>query len=229
MAIQVTCPGCHKRFQVSDKFAGQKGPCPSCKTVIAIPKKEEEAVIHAPQEFGPKDAGGRPTFKPIARTEATFSPVMAGLIGFAVLIVFGLALMLRFRTGPEGPPAFLLAVGAVVLGPAIALGGYSFLRDSELDPYRGQSLWIRVSIVGLVYAVIWGIVGYWIKWYFLELEWNQPLETFQLAIVLPAMIAVGAFAAHAALDLDTATAAMHYGFYLLATVLLRLTIGMPVI
>jgi hypothetical protein len=77
--------------------------------------------------------------------------------------------------------------------------------------------------------VIGGIVGYWIKWYFLELEWDQPLETFQLAIVLPAMIAVGAFAAHAALDLDTATAAMHYGFYLLATVLLRLTIGMPVI
>jgi hypothetical protein len=120
----------------------------------------------------------------------------------------------------------MLAFGAVLLGPAIALGGYSFLRDSELEPYRGQALWVRVLIVGLVYALIWGIVEYWIKGYFLDVP---TFETFQLAIVLPGMVGVGAFAAHAALDLDGATAALHYGFYLLVTILLRLTMGLPVI
>ena len=34
MAIDVTCPSCHTRFQVSDKFAGKSGPCPKCKNTI---------------------------------------------------------------------------------------------------------------------------------------------------------------------------------------------------
>lgn len=223
MAIQIICPGCHKRFQVSDKFAGQKGPCPSCKTIISIPKKEEEAVIHAPEEFGPKGTAGRPTFKPISRTDAKFSPAVAALVTAALLMAFLLAWFVGRGAGPEGPPSIVLVVGAIVLAPPLALAGYLFLRDDELEPYRGQSLWIRVAIVSAVYALLWGIVGYWIKDYFLE---ELKLETFQLAIVLPLMIGIGAFAAHAALDLDLSTAALHYGLYLLVTVLLRLTMGM---
>ena len=42
MAITIVCPGCHKRFSVSDNFAGQSGPCPKCKTVIKIPEKSTE-------------------------------------------------------------------------------------------------------------------------------------------------------------------------------------------
>ena len=30
MAITVTCPGCHKKFVVSEKFAGKSGPCKYC-------------------------------------------------------------------------------------------------------------------------------------------------------------------------------------------------------
>ncbi len=223
MAIQVICPGCHKRFQVSDKFAGQKGPCPSCKTIITVPRKEEEAVIHAPEEFGPKGATGRPTFKPIARADAKFSPTVAALVALAVIMTFLLAWFIGRGAGPEGPPAVVLTVGAVVLAPPLALAGYLFLRDDELEPYRGPSLWIRLLIVGAVYALLWGISGFWIKDYFLE---TDRFETYQLAIVLPLMIGIGALAAHAALDLDFSTAALHYGLYLLVTVLLRLTMGM---
>ena len=68
MPIKVICPGCTKRFTVSEKFAGQKGPCPHCKAEIKIPEvAEEEVVIHAPENFGPKDAGGRAVLKPIER------------------------------------------------------------------------------------------------------------------------------------------------------------------
>ncbi len=42
MPIQVTCPGCLKRFTVADKHAGKQGPCPACKKPITIPKLEEE-------------------------------------------------------------------------------------------------------------------------------------------------------------------------------------------
>ena len=69
MSIQVTCPGCLKRFSVSEKFAGQKGPCPKCKTVIEIPKLGDEVVIHGGEEFdhAGRDAHGKLIGKPILR------------------------------------------------------------------------------------------------------------------------------------------------------------------
>ena len=220
MAIQVTCPGCHQRFQVSEKFAGKQGPCPKCKAVITIPKKEEEAVIHAPEQFGPKGTTGKPTFKPISRTETKFSAPVAVVTALGVVMLFVMAWFVGRTSGPEGPPLVLLAAGAIVLAPAAAFAAYAFLRDDDLEPYRGRSLWIRLAIVGLVYAAIWGIVDLLIKGYLFD---GDPFESFQLLIVIPAMIALGAFAAHLALDLDVTTAAVHYGFYLLMTVLLRMT------
>src|SRR5262245_16222518 len=95
MPIQVTCPGCHKRFTVSDKSAGQKGPCPKCKTVIQIPDKSEEVVIHAPEDFGPKDAKGTAVLKPITRSEAKFSTTAAVLIGVAVVAILVVAIIFR--------------------------------------------------------------------------------------------------------------------------------------
>ncbi len=229
MAIAITCPGCHKRFQVSDKFAGQKGPCPNCKTIISIPKKEEEAVIHEPEQFGQKGKLGAAVFKPIGRTETPFSPAIAALVAGVAIMVFALAFVVRSNFGEQGPPLVLLVIGSIALGPPIALGGYSILRDADLEPHRGKSLWLRVGICGLVYALIWGIVAFVIRGYLLELDWNVPFETFQLVMVLPAMVALGAFAAHASLDLEISNAAVHYGFYLLITVLLRLTMGMTVV
>ncbi|MBW3596114.1 MAG: zinc-ribbon domain-containing protein [Planctomycetes bacterium] len=226
MPIQVTCPGCHKRFQVSDKFAGKQGPCPKCKTILTVPKKEEEAVIHAPEQFGPKGKTGQAVLKPIARTERQFSPVMMGIVAGATLMLFALAWLVGRNFREEGPPMILLAAGALALAPPIVYGGYSVLRDDELEPHRGQSLWIRVGIVGLVYAATWAIASIWLKTFVLDLE---QFESFHLAFVVPAMFAVGGFASYAALDLETASAGMHYGFYLLVTVLLRLTMGMGVI
>ena len=50
MPIAVVCSSCKARFQVSEKFAGKQGPCPKCKSIITIPKVEEQVQIHAPEE-----------------------------------------------------------------------------------------------------------------------------------------------------------------------------------
>src|SRR6056297_1201645 len=90
MSIQVTCPGCLTRFQVNDKFAGKKGPCPKCKAEIMIPDKSDEVVIHAPEHSGPKDSQGRSVLKPIEREEVRVT--RWGLIAVLGAIVCSLAI-----------------------------------------------------------------------------------------------------------------------------------------
>ncbi len=120
MPIPVVCPGCQKRFNVSDKFAGKKGPCPHCKTVIQVPEKGEEVVVHAPEEFGPKDAKGRAVLKPIARKETKVSPRLTAVILVTIVAVLAVAWMFR---SPEGDvPTWLLVLGAIALAPPLLWG-----------------------------------------------------------------------------------------------------------
>ena len=88
MPINVTCTGCHKRFTVPDKFAGQRGPCPSCKTVILIPKPEDEVVIHGGEADQVKGADGRNVLKPLSHTSLRLSRMQLFSIGaFAITCV----------------------------------------------------------------------------------------------------------------------------------------------
>ena len=84
MPISVVCPSCKARFSVSEKFAGKKGPCPKCKTVITVPEAvAEEVKIHEPEQFasGGKDSKGRAVLKPILREETKLQPtVAAGIV-----------------------------------------------------------------------------------------------------------------------------------------------------
>jgi len=221
MPIDITCPGCRTRFKVSEKFAGQKGPCPKCKAVIQIPAKGEEVVVHAPEQFGPKDASGKAVLKPISRMETSVSPLMVvGVVSGAFLVLIS-ALLLR---GME-PPPWLLGLGAVLLAPPLVWGGYAFLRDDELEPHRGRSLAVRVAACSLVYAALWGAYT-WLP----GLAFNlQTLELFHLLFVVPPIMAVGALAALASLDLDFGTGLLHYGLYLLVTVALCLVMGLELL
>ncbi|MDG2382052.1 MAG: hypothetical protein P8N76_10300 [Pirellulaceae bacterium] len=220
MSIQVTCPSCHARFNVSDKFAGQTGPCPKCKKPIRVPEKEEEVVVHAPDEFGPKDGSGRAVLKPVERSESQITPVMIALIAAFCLVVLIVAFLLGRSDG--GVSIFVLGIGAVLLGPPVAFAGYGLLRDHELEPHRGVSLMIRCLVCGLIYAALWGVFFYF-KGSLLEGE----VELFHLMFIAPPMIAAGAVAGLACLELDFISGALHYGLYLLVTILLRLLMGLP--
>ena len=102
MPIQVTCPGCLKRFQVNEKFAGKTGPCPSCSKQITIPSKADEVVIHSPAEAGPKDSKGRPVFQPLRREEVKVTLPVAIAAGAFCLISILVALVVRFTN--DQPP-----------------------------------------------------------------------------------------------------------------------------
>ena len=154
MAIHVTCPSCLKRFTVADEHAGKTGPCPSCKKPITIPKADEAVVIHAPKPDGPTDAKGRSVLKTARRSDAKFDPLVAtGVAVVCLLTLLGAVLMRGNVSDAEHWP--ILAGGAVLLGPLLAWAGYGFLRDQELEPHAGVTLWVRSAIAGAVFAVSW--------------------------------------------------------------------------
>ena len=224
MAIQVTCSGCKKRFEVSEKFAGQKGPCPNpdCKAIILIPAATEAVVVHAPEEGGPKGVSGRPIGKPIARKEIRFSPLVAIGIGAGALGILGAAVALRL-SDTETPP-ILLVLGALLLAPALTVAGYSVLRDAELEPFRGKELLLRVLPCAVVFPLLW-ILYFFVPGY---LDVNE-LSFFHLIFIIPPALIIGAFASHCALDLDYGSSAMHYGLYLVVTVSLCLVMKVPLL
>jgi hypothetical protein len=227
MAIQVTCPNpkCLKRFSVADKFAGQKGPCPKCKTIITIPKKEEEVIIHAPEhsEAGAIGAGGRHVLKTFRRSDTKFQPlVFSGVVG-CVLIALMIALVVR-SAGPPDP--WLKVLAAVLLGPPLAWAAYTFLRDPELEGYQGTPLVIRSVACGLVYALLWGVFTFLGQQFFGADALRQGLEIWQMVVLIVPVFAAGTLAAYAAFDLDPGSAFFHCAMYFAVTVLLRLVAGL---
>jgi hypothetical protein len=220
MPISVVCPGCKARFTVSEKFAGKKGPCPKCKVVITIPDKPAEDVkIHEPEQFaaGGKDTKGRPVLKPIARKVTKLSPVNIAAIGGAVIATLVIAFLLRGL--PNKVP--VIVIGLLLVSPPLAVAGYTFLRDDELEPYRARDLVIRAVLCGLGYAALWAV--YWL----LAGYGLISGEPWQWLYVGPAFAVVGAGMALACFDLDFGSAALHYAFFVVVTMLLRWAIGLP--
>jgi hypothetical protein len=114
-----------------------------------------------------------------------------------------------------------------LLGPPLAFAGYTFLRDDELEPYRGTEILLRSLACGLVFAAIWG--AYWYVFAYLNpkppVGW-QPNWQFMAAVV-PIMVGIGAVAAQASFELELTSAALNYALYLGVTVLLRVIIMGP--
>src|SRR6478736_6316763 len=112
MPIDVTCAGCKTRFQVSEKFAGKKGPCPKCKSIIQIPSLKEQVKIEEPQPVGGKTKTGQPVFRPIGRTETKLSREQAIAIGGAVSVVVLGALIIGIARIPVSP--IITSIGAII-------------------------------------------------------------------------------------------------------------------
>lgn len=222
MPIQVTCPGCLKRFTVNDKFAGKSGPCPSCRKVIKIPDKSEEVVVHAPEQSGPKDSKGKSVLKPLRRSEVKVSmPVMLAA-GLSTFIVFGLALGIRL-TG-EAPPTALLVIGSMLLAPPLVFVGYWFLRDDELEGYRGRELMVRCGICAAIFAACWLLFAF-VPIYLSGENTLAEVPGSYMLFVIPVMIVIGSFAAILALELEVIQGALHYLLYFAITLILALIMG----
>ncbi len=219
MAIVVVCPGCRKSFQVSDKFGGQTGPCPSCKTLIKIPTKAEEVKIHGEEEFSAerKTPRGTLVLKPIAYKTTQFSPRVAGVVAGSAVAVFVVA---YFAGAWISSSLGLQVLALLLVSPPLVLGGYSFLQDDELEPYRGRSLYLRVGIVTFVYVALWFVFGR-----FIEGKLPAGELWFWLIAVAPLLL-VGGIAGFASFDLDFSNGMLLSMFYVLVTLLLARTAGM---
>ena len=219
MSILAVCNKCRKSFKVSDKFAGQTGPCPNCKAPLKVPTKQEEVKVHAPTQFadGGRSVTGELLTKPIARKQTKLQPVVAVAIGGAAA---GVLLVSWVAGGVIQSSVVIRTAGLMLISPPLVVAAYSFLRNDELQPYQGVELYVRATICGLVYVLLWGGYGYVAGAGFLT------GDLWEWLFVAPPFLVVGALAALASLDLDFGNGFFHYSFYVLVTVLLRAATGM---
>lgn len=223
MPISVVCPACKAEFKVSEKFAGRSGPCPKCKAPIKIPAVEAEVTIHAPEEATAapaKGGAGKPktaaaSLKPLARQETRVRPVAA----VGIVVGIGATVAAAWFAGPAlRENGWLRAAGLLVVSPSIVVAGYSFLRNDELEPYRGRAILLRGLICGLIYAAMW------LAFSFIPPDMTRSnMNWFFLA---PPFAVVGALAALATLDLDFGSGFFHYAFYVVITLALGFLAGL---
>jgi len=132
-----------------------------------------------------------------------------------------LIVALILKQNHSGTNKLWLGAGALVLAFPLVFSGYTFLRDDELEPYRGMSLAIRVTICALVYALLWAAYA-WLPAYAFNL---QHYQVFHLLLIAPPIFIAGATAAFASLDLDFGTGLLHYGMYVLVSGALAMFVG----
>jgi hypothetical protein len=221
MPIQVTCPNCFKRFQVSDKFAGKKGPCPACKKPIQVPTKEEAVVIHAPDDGAPKDSKGKSVLKPITKKDPELTNRVLLIAGGSVLGLFALALGFRFS---GGTPLWAQWLGAVLLAPPLVQVGYGFVQDRELEPYTGIELRNRVLICSALLVATW-LVYVFVPAYVLELDHAREMSWTTAGITFCVMLVLGAFASVACFELEFFPGLIHAAFYYVTVIALALAAG----
>jgi hypothetical protein len=222
MSIRVTCPGCHTRFNVSEKFAGKEGPCPKCKAKIRIPAATEEVVIHEP-EIGPKDRTGRAVLKPISRKDTKLSGVHITLIAALVVAFFAIAGIVRLIIEDKSSISeSVLAVAALVLAFPVVYAAYTFLRDQELGSFWGRELWTRVGICSALYAALWAAMPV------SEFAFGGKYELGTWLFALGAMLGIGGAVGMLALDFDYIFGLLHYGMYLGCCLIGRWVAGLQV-
>lgn len=221
MSIQVTCPHCYKRFQVSDKFAGKSGPCPACNKSIRVPELTEQVVVHAPQDDSPKDSKGRSVLKPITAEDPVLTNRMLFIATACVVGLFAIALGFRF-TG--GTPQWAQILGVILLAPPLTRIGYTFVHDRELAPYTGIELRNRVLICSGLFAATWILYAF-VPAYVFELESAEEMSWTIAGITFCVMLVLGAFASVGCFELEFPNGLAHAGFYLSIVIVLALAAG----
>ena len=205
MAIRVLCSGCMTSFEVDDRFAGQKGPCPKCGHIIEIPKAQ--VVVHAPDEVvqdGKTTRVGKET-RPIEQKRFEFSTTGLLLSLLGILLVFGAA----FGVGLAKSAVLSGIVGAVaVFGIAfpIARFGYMLIRDADdLEKLDGSELTQKSLFTALVFG------GSWIVFeLFVAFLGSQGLTA---ALLLIPVAIVGSFGALIFFDCNFGKALLVYAVF----------------
>jgi predicted Zn finger-like uncharacterized protein len=224
MSIRVTCPKCHTRFNVSDKFAGKQGPCPKCKNTIKIPAKDEQVVVHEPEISGPKSITGEAVLNPIRRKEVKLTGVHITLIASLLVLFLICALVFRFMFPDKVDfPSWILWISSIAIAPPICFAGYFMLRDPELGGYVGKDLWVRVLICSVIYALLWFAMPLG------KYAFSDNYETGSWILALIIMVGGGGAVGMLCFDLDYLMGVVHYGLYLGFCLVGRLIAGIGIL
>jgi hypothetical protein len=206
-----------KRFKVSDKYAGMKGPCPSCKTIINIPKSSVK--IHGADEVdkdkktGEKNTG-RQTVKPISRTDFGFD--IKEVKKYA-LITLGFFLF-TFIIGLVIPRGLVLNIigilGLCIIVFPISLFGYQLLHDrEELFMLAGTDLYKTTGICAAVYTIIWIT--------FELFTWYMRADYIFIWVYFAAFAIFASLLAHAILDITFGNSVLHFLIFFFVILILR--------
>ena len=212
MGIQVICPGCMRRFEVSDRFAGKKGPCPKCGHIIEIPK--ENVIVHAPDEIiveGRKVKN--PDFvRPIEREPYAFTRGQLIFNGVLAVVVLSFACLFSFLG--SGPMKWLAAaLGIFVVACPMAKYGYIMVRNpDDLEIFLGRELYKKAFFVALGYTLCWFLFE-------LTLLYLNPGFFFFLYLIPIAILA--SFVPLVVFDTDFGDSLMLFMLYVLLIILLR--------
>ncbi len=220
MAIRVICPGCMTSFEVDDRFAGKKGPCPKCGHIIEIPK--EKLVIHAPDEVvtegKTKKMLGQDA-RPILQRRFAYTGKQ---VFWSVLGTLGV-ISLLFLIGSAHNKALSSIVGAVAVF-AIAFPicdfGYMLIRDeNDLEMFLGNERHRRAFFTSLIFGLSWLIFEG-----FVAFLGNQGAVTCLYMVVIGA---VGAIGAMLFFDCNYGKAFLVYLMFMFAAVIARGLLFMP--
>ncbi|MBQ2620317.1 MAG: hypothetical protein IJF84_03170 [Thermoguttaceae bacterium] len=225
MAITVTCPGCHKKFVVSEKFAGKSGPCKYCKTIIKIPNEvpaAEKVVIHGGDSFssGGKNAEGKLVLKPLERSVKKFNRVRALLVTIGILGAL-LATFIVGKTINLNENFLIASAGLCVVTPMIVGGLYPLVKKDEmLESIHGFDFYWRTGVISVVYAGMWGILSY-----LMYTRTLTPQTPTMWAICSIALTLFGIFMCMCFYELEWGNAAFHTLAFICVTLLLRYLAG----
>ena len=155
MSLHVICPGCLKRFQVGVRFAGMKGPCPNCGTIISIPKESLRSPDVADSKSGKGEKRDIPS-DAIPRFDLEFDPVLAGRYALGVLGVLLLAFLLGCIPMDDIFRTLMATLGLCLIAFPLTLFGYQAVRDREqIFAFAGEELYRRAGMAAAGYVVLW--------------------------------------------------------------------------
>lgn len=134
MAITFSCPQCGKMVRIGDEYAGRKGRCPSCLTVIDIPAASMavEPLLEVPDEAGPTPGRGKALAGPAG---AAWKTVYGGLgfifggsltIGITLVVIFVVAFAAGLLAGARavrGPQAENVLLAGICVGSITGIFG----------------------------------------------------------------------------------------------------------
>ncbi len=212
MSIHVICPGCMTQFEVSDRFAGKKGPCPKCGHIIEIPK--QNVTIVSPDELvvDGKKVQNPDHIRPIEQKSYSFT-ASAILVNLSVLTaVLAVALVFHFvHFLPLAIPVGVALVLAVAY-PLMKYGYMTFRDPNDLEIFLGGQLGKKSILGAAVLLALWLV-------YELILYYLNP-GGMALAYLVPVAL-FAAFVPIVIFDMDFTDALAVAVVFLLAVILLR--------